>query len=76
MVPADGYGFSVGASQIWMSAEDADRELDAAALTNARWMRVHIDWHAIENGAGASSTGVTSIAGSTARAPAGCGCSA
>ena len=31
-----------------MSPEDADRELDAAAKTNARWMRVHIDWHAIE----------------------------
>ncbi|BDX33128.1 hypothetical protein TUM20985_36750 [Mycobacterium antarcticum] len=48
VVPADGYGFSVGASQIWMSAEDANRELDAAAMTSARWMRVHIDWHAIE----------------------------
>ena len=48
VVPADGYGFSVGASQIWMSAEDADRELDAAALTNARWLRVHVDWHAVE----------------------------
>ena len=31
-----------------MSPEDADRELDAVAKTNARWMRVHIDWHAIE----------------------------
>jgi len=48
VVPADGYGFSVGASQIWMSAEDADRELDAAALTNARWIRVHVDWYAVE----------------------------
>lgn len=48
VVPADGYGFSVGASQIWMSAQDADRELDAAALTNARWLRVHVDWHAVE----------------------------
>ncbi|MEU0494311.1 hypothetical protein [Mycobacterium sp. NPDC006124] len=47
-VPADGYGFSVGASQIWMSPEDADRELDAAAQTNARWMRVHLDWSAVE----------------------------
>ena len=46
--PADGYGFSVGASQIWMSAQEADRELDAAAKTEARWMRVHIDWLAIE----------------------------
>lgn len=48
VVPADGYGFSVGAPQIWMKPADADRELDAAARTNARWMRVHIDWHAIE----------------------------
>jgi hypothetical protein len=40
-------GFSVGAPQIWMSPEDADRELDAAAKTNARWMRVHIDWRHI-----------------------------
>lgn len=48
VVPADGYGFSVGAPQIWMSPEDADRELDAAAKTGATWMRVLIDWHAIE----------------------------
>lgn len=48
VVPADGYGFAVGAPQAWMSPEDADRELDAAALTNARWLRVHIDWHFIE----------------------------
>jgi polysaccharide biosynthesis protein PslG len=48
VAPADGYGFSVGAPQIWMSQEDADRELDAAAKTDARWMRVHIDWQAIE----------------------------
>jgi beta-glucosidase/6-phospho-beta-glucosidase/beta-galactosidase len=27
-----------------MSPEDADRELDAAAKTNARWMRVHTDY--------------------------------
>ena len=44
VAPADGYGFSIGAPQIWMSPEDADRELDAAARTNARWMRVHIDY--------------------------------
>lgn len=48
VVPVDGYGFSVGASQIWMSPEDAERELDAAASTGARWMRVHIDWMAVE----------------------------
>lgn len=48
VTPPDGYGFSVGAPQIWMSAEDADRELDAAAKTGAQWLRVHIDWHFIE----------------------------
>lgn len=46
--PDDGYGFAVGASQIWMSPEDAARELDAVAKTGATWLRVHIDWHAIE----------------------------
>ena len=48
VTPTDGYGFSVGASQIWMSPQDADRELDAVAKTGARWLRVHIDWHAVE----------------------------
>ena len=48
VTPPDGYGFSVGAPQIWMSPEDAERELDAAAKTGARWLRVHIDWHFIE----------------------------
>ena len=48
VAPADGYGFSVGAAQTWMSAADAERELDAAAQTGATWMRVLIDWHVIE----------------------------
>lgn len=48
VVPADGYGFSVGAPMTWMSEVDADRELDAAAKTGATWLRVLIDWHLVE----------------------------
>ena len=46
--PQDGYGFSVGAPMTYMSNLDADRELDAAAKTNASWLRVLIDWHLVE----------------------------
>jgi polysaccharide biosynthesis protein PslG len=55
--PADGYGFSVGAPMTWMSAADADRELDTAAKTNATWMRVLIDWHIVEPMPGAFNWG-------------------
>jgi hypothetical protein len=48
VAPADGYGFSVGASQTWMSPADADRELDAAAKAGGTWMRVLVDWHVVE----------------------------
>jgi hypothetical protein len=48
IAPQDGYGFSVGAPMTWMSAADADRELDAAASTGATWLRVMIDWHVVE----------------------------
>lgn len=48
VVPPDGYGFAVGAAQIWMDAADAERELDAVAQTGATWLRVHLDWNAIE----------------------------
>jgi hypothetical protein len=48
LVPAEGYGFSVGAPMTWMSVVDADRELDAAAQTGATWLRVLIDWHLVE----------------------------
>ena len=49
-----------------MSPEDANRELDAAAKTGARWLRVHIDWHFIEP-VKEGSTGATPTAGSTVR---------
>jgi hypothetical protein len=68
VAPADGYAFSVGASQIWMSPEDADRELDAAAKTHARWMRVHIDWPAIEKVQGAVRLGLCRPLGGRRRA--------
>lgn len=48
VAPPGGYGFAVGASQIWMSPADADRELDAVAKTGAQWIRVHIDWQHVE----------------------------
>lgn len=57
VVPADGYGFSVGAPMTWMSATAADRELDAVAATGATWLRVHIDWHLIEPMPGAFNWG-------------------
>jgi polysaccharide biosynthesis protein PslG len=48
VAPDGGYGFAVGAPQVWMTPEDANRELDAVAETGAQWLRVHIDWHFIE----------------------------
>ncbi|MBP1820602.1 hypothetical protein [Mycobacterium sp. OAE908] len=55
--PQDGYGFSVGAPMTYMSTVDADRELDAAAKTNASWLRVLIDWHLVEPMPGAFNWG-------------------
>jgi GH35 family endo-1,4-beta-xylanase len=55
--PQDGYGFSVGAPMTYMSNIDADRELDAAAKTNASWLRVLIDWHLVEPMPGAFNWG-------------------
>ena len=46
--PADGYGFTDGASIITMPLADLNRELDAVAKTGARWFRVQIDWSVIE----------------------------
>src|ERR1700742_3047322 len=55
--PQDGYGFSVGAPMTYMSTVDADRELDAAAKTNASWLWVLIDWHLVEPMPGAFNWG-------------------
>jgi polysaccharide biosynthesis protein PslG len=55
--PPDGYGFSVGAPMTWMNDVDADRELNAAAKTNAKWLRVLIDWHIVEPMPGAFNWG-------------------
>jgi polysaccharide biosynthesis protein PslG len=48
IVPPDGYGFSTGAAPEWMSAADANRELNAVATTGASWLRLMIDWNKIE----------------------------
>ena len=48
VAPDDGYGFAVGAPQVWMTPEDASRELDAVGKTDAQWLRVHLDWNFIE----------------------------
>ena len=48
VVPAAGYGFSVGRPMTTMSAADAEGELDAAAKTGASWLRVIVDWAKIE----------------------------
>ena len=41
----------------YMSNVDADREMDAAAKTNATWLRVLIDWHLVEPMPGAFNWG-------------------
>lgn len=48
VVPADGYGFAVGASAQWTPAKDVGHELDAVGLTRASWLRVLIDWSRVE----------------------------
>lgn len=47
-VPADGYGFAVGAAAQWLAAQDATNELEVAAMTTATWLRVLIDWSKVE----------------------------
>ncbi len=48
VVPADGYGFGQGTGPVYSSPEDTNRELDAVAKTSASWVRVPVDWSAIE----------------------------
>lgn len=48
IAPRDGYGFSVGAPMTWMTYDEAEGELDAAARTGASWLRVFIDWSRVE----------------------------
>ena len=57
VAPSDGYGFSVGAPMTWMSRDEADGELDAAARTGASWLRVFIDWSRVEPMPGAYNWG-------------------
>jgi hypothetical protein len=46
--PADGYGFSVGASMEFLSMDDINRELDAVSKTGATWLRILVDWNRVE----------------------------
>jgi hypothetical protein len=48
IAPADGYGFSAGASMDYLSSDDINRELDAVSHTGATWLRILIDWNRIE----------------------------
>jgi hypothetical protein len=47
-LPAAGYGFGDGAAMQYMAIGDVNRELDAVAKTGASWLRILIDWSAIE----------------------------
>lgn len=48
VAPAGGYGFSQGAAQLFLSAADLNRELEAVAETKGEWLRVMVDWSSIE----------------------------
>ena len=48
LVPADGYGFGQGGAMVTASPADTNRELDAVAKTSGSWLRVPIEWNAIE----------------------------
>lgn len=48
VAPAAGYGFGQGFMAVENSFDDTNRELDAVGQTSASWLRVPIDWNAIE----------------------------
>jgi polysaccharide biosynthesis protein PslG len=48
-VPRAGYGFSDGAKLAQMSVGDLRRQLDAVARTDARWLRVPVNWGHVES---------------------------
>jgi hypothetical protein len=52
VAPADGYGFANGSSWVTNSAADSNRELDAIAKTGGSWIRLPIDWSAVEKSKG------------------------
>lgn len=47
-LPADGYGFGQGGAPVTDSFDTTNRELDAVAATTASWLRVPVEWNAIE----------------------------
>ncbi|MEU0495643.1 cellulase family glycosylhydrolase [Mycobacterium sp. NPDC006124] len=51
-IPAAGYGFGDGAQTTWLDGDEANRELDAVARTNATWFRVLVPWAQIEQSRG------------------------
>lgn len=51
VAPADGYGFSIGAPQIWMSPEDADRELDGARQCGMKVLGLIVNTPGVGQGA-------------------------
>jgi hypothetical protein len=48
VAPAAGYGFGQGFMAVANSPDENNRELDAVAQTSASWLRIPIDWNAIE----------------------------
>jgi len=49
VLPKAGFGFADGMKLVQMSPEDLERQLEAVALTNARWLRVPFNWSLIES---------------------------
>jgi arabinogalactan endo-1,4-beta-galactosidase len=48
VAPPGGYGFGAGAAPVYASFDDTNREVDAVGKTGANWLRVLVDWSAIE----------------------------
>ena len=49
-VPGTRAGFSPGGAMVWESDADLARDLNAARLTGAKWVRVEVNWNAIQSG--------------------------
>lgn len=48
-LPVDGYGFGQGGEPVTASFDTTNREVDAVAATTATWLRVPVEWRAIES---------------------------
>ena len=49
VIPKAGLGFADGMKLVQMSPEDLEKQLEAVALTSARWLRVPFNWSLIES---------------------------